>query len=34
MVFDQVVVTHTFNPITWEEEAGGYLNSKPVCSTK
>jgi hypothetical protein len=28
------VVAHTFNPSTWEAEAGGFLSSRPVWSTK
>jgi hypothetical protein len=28
------VVVHTFNPSTWEAEAGGFLNSRPAWSTK
>jgi hypothetical protein len=28
------VVAHTFNPNTWEAEAGGYLSSRPAWSTK
>lgn len=27
------VVAYTFDPRTWEVEAGGCLNSRPVCST-
>ena len=27
-------VVHTFNPSTWEAEAGGFLSSRPACSTK
>jgi hypothetical protein len=30
----QVVVAHTFNPSTWEAEAGRFLSSRPVWSTK
>ena len=29
----QVVVAHTFNPITWEAEAGGFLCSRPAWYT-
>jgi hypothetical protein len=29
-----VVVAHTFNPSTWEAEAGGFLSSRPAWSTK
>jgi hypothetical protein len=32
--FCQVVVAHAFNPSTWEAEAGGFLSSRPVWSTK
>jgi hypothetical protein len=28
------VVAHAFNPSTWEAEAGGSLNSRPVWSTE
>jgi major histocompatibility complex class I len=28
------VVAHTFNPSTWEAEAGGFLSSRPVWSTE
>jgi hypothetical protein len=27
-------VGHTFNPSTWEAEAGGFLSSRPAWSTK
>jgi hypothetical protein len=27
------VVAHTFNPSTWEAEAGGFLSSRPAWST-
>jgi hypothetical protein len=27
------VVVHTFNPCTWEAEAGGFLSSRPAWST-
>jgi hypothetical protein len=30
----QVVVAHTFNPKTWEAEAGGFLSWRPPWSTK
>jgi hypothetical protein len=30
----QAVVTHAFNPSTWEAEAGGFLNSRPALSTE
>jgi hypothetical protein len=33
-VQSQVVVAHTFNPSTWEAEAGGFLSSRPAWSTK
>jgi hypothetical protein len=29
-----VVVAHTFNPCTWEEEAGGSLSSRPAWPTE
>ena len=28
------MVVHTFNPSTWEAEAGWFLSSRPACSTK
>jgi hypothetical protein len=28
------VVVHTFNPSTWEAEAGGFLSSRPAWSKK
>jgi hypothetical protein len=28
------VVVHTFNPSTWETEAGGFLSSRPAWSTE
>jgi hypothetical protein len=28
------VMAHAFNPSTWEAEAGGFLRSRPVWSTK
>jgi hypothetical protein len=28
------VVAHTFNPSTWEAQAGGFLSSRPAWSTK
>jgi hypothetical protein len=28
------VVAHTFNPRTWEAEAGGFLSSRPAWSTE
>jgi hypothetical protein len=28
------MVAHTFNPSTWEAEAGGFLSSRPSWSTK
>jgi hypothetical protein len=28
------VVTHAFDPSTWEAEAGGFLSSRPAWSTK
>jgi hypothetical protein len=27
-------VAHTFNPSTWEAEAGGFLSSRPAWSTE
>jgi SMC interacting uncharacterized protein involved in chromosome segregation len=30
----QVVVAHTFNPSTWEAEAGRFLSSRPAWSKK
>jgi hypothetical protein len=27
------MVAHTFNPSTWEAEAGGFLSSRPAWST-
>jgi hypothetical protein len=30
----QAVVAHTFNPSTWEAEAGGFVSSRPAWSTK
>ena len=30
----QGVVAHSFNPSTWEAEAGGFLSSRPAWSTK
>jgi major histocompatibility complex class I len=30
----QAVVVHTFNPSTWEAEAGGFLSSRLAWSTK
>jgi hypothetical protein len=30
----QAVVVHTFNPSTWEVEAGGFLSSRPAWSSK
>jgi hypothetical protein len=29
----RAVVAHTFNPRTWEAEAGGFLSSRPAWST-
>jgi hypothetical protein len=28
------VLAHTFNPSTWEAEAGGFLSSRPAWSTE
>jgi hypothetical protein len=33
-VYSRAVVAHTFNPSTWEAEAGGFLSSRPAWSTK
>jgi hypothetical protein len=30
----RAVVVHTFNPSTWEAEAGGFLSSRPALSTE
>jgi hypothetical protein len=30
----EVVVVHTFNPSTWEAEAGRFLSWRPAWSTK
>jgi hypothetical protein len=30
----RVVVAHTFDPSTWEAEAGGFLSSRPAWSTE
>jgi hypothetical protein len=30
----QAVVARTFNPSTWETEAGGFLSSRPAWSTE
>jgi hypothetical protein len=30
----QAVVAHSFNPSTWEAEAGGFLSSRPAWSTE
>jgi hypothetical protein len=30
----RAVVAHTFNPSTWEAEAGGFLSSRPAWSTE
>jgi hypothetical protein len=30
----RAVVLHTFNPSTWEAEAGGFLSLRPVWSTE
>jgi hypothetical protein len=30
----QVVVMYTFNPSTWEAEAGGFLSLRPAWSTE
>jgi hypothetical protein len=28
------MMAHSFNPSTWEAEAGGFLSSRPAWSTK
>jgi hypothetical protein len=33
-VDSQAVVAHTFNPSTWEAEAGGILSLRPAWSTE
>jgi hypothetical protein len=33
-VLEPGVVAHTFNPNTWEAEAGGFLSSRPAWSTE
>jgi hypothetical protein len=30
----RAVVAHTFNPSTWEAEAGGFLSLRPAWSTE
>jgi hypothetical protein len=30
----RAVAAHAFNPSTWEAEAGGFLSSRPACSTE
>jgi hypothetical protein len=30
----QALVAHALNPSTWEEEAGGFLSSRPAWSTE
>jgi hypothetical protein len=30
----RAVVANTFNPSTWEAEAGGFLSSRPAWSTE
>jgi hypothetical protein len=32
--YNQVVITHAFNPSTQEAEAGGFLSSRPAWSTE
>jgi major histocompatibility complex class I len=32
--YSWAVVEHAFNPSTWEAEAGEFLSSRPVWSTK
>jgi hypothetical protein len=34
VVWCRAVVAHTFNPSTWEAEAGRFLSSRPAWSTK
>jgi hypothetical protein len=33
-IWSRAVVAHTFNPSTWEAEAGGFLSLRPAWSTK
>jgi hypothetical protein len=33
-ISSQAVLAHTFNPGTWETEAGGFLRSRPAWSTE
>jgi hypothetical protein len=33
-ICSRAVAVHTFNPSTWEVEAGGFLSSRPAWSTK
>ena len=32
LLVSRAVVAHTFNPSTWESEAGGFLSSRPAWS--
>jgi hypothetical protein len=34
LIAEPGVVAHTFNPSTWEAEAGGFLSSRPAWSTE
>jgi hypothetical protein len=34
LIRNWAVVVHVFSPSTWEAEAGGFLSSRPVWSTK
>jgi hypothetical protein len=33
-ILSRAVVAHSFNPSTWETEAGGFLSSRPGWSTR
>jgi hypothetical protein len=33
-IYGRAVVAYSFNPSTWEAEAGGFLNSRPAWSTE
>jgi hypothetical protein len=32
--YSRAMVAHTFNPSTWEAEAGGFLSLRPAWSTE
>jgi hypothetical protein len=34
IIHSWAVVTHAFNPSTWEAEAGGFLSLRPAWSTE